>query len=224
MLRFGHVSSHHCFNRTSNILLHSHVVSQRPLCLRSRVLAESNLIPNSYSLLHHHQIRNASNEKAKSKPKPRASAWMRQEAESEAKKEGADASQEAPKPKKGRIGNIFSKPMSFFKRRKAKTDDSKASQKKREAKPLRPGKTPLPAPEEGVMQHIPRDKAQILHILQNECELYPDEVFPLFPDHKVEDVLIGMLAFRFLFFFLFCLFAVLNFLPISLRKAVNKKK
>lgn len=89
-----------------------------------------------------------------------------------------------------RFGKIFNWRSKKQQQNSGSNEDSSRTRTSSGPKTVRAGKTPLPSAEEGVMQHIPREKAQILHILQNECDLYPDEVFPLFPDHKVEDILI----------------------------------
>lgn len=108
---------------------------------------------------------------------------------------------EKDKPSKwSSIKTVVNKPFAFVKNkmsRKKKTDGTENEQQtkkiQKEKMVARPGKKSLPAPDQGVMTFIPKHKAQILNILQEECNIFPDEVFPLFPDNKTEEILAGML-------------------------------
>lgn len=100
------------------------------------------------------------------------------------------------------IKSVVNKPFSAVKnklsrdkKKKTDGDDGDYNDKPRIQKEKmvnRPGKKSLPSPDQGVMTFIPKHKAQILHILQEECNIFPDEVFPLFPDNKTEEILAGI--------------------------------
>ena len=118
--------------------------------------------------------------------------------------EGTYATSETAKPSRlDSLKSVINRPFAAIKSkmsRKKKSDDDADSKPKiqKERMPSRPGKRSLPSPEQGVMTFIPKHKAQILHILQEECNIFPDEVFPLFPDHKTEGILAGTLCTVFL--------------------------
>ncbi|ETO14343.1 hypothetical protein RFI_23027 [Reticulomyxa filosa] len=81
-------------------------------------------------------------------------------------------------------------PLNIFSRKKDKetSDKTKTQSESRSTQfSLRRGEPPRP--EEGVLTHVPADKSRILNILQNECDIYPDVVFQLFPDPRTEDIL-----------------------------------
>ena len=127
----------------------------------------------------------------------RSRRWRGKDAKQD-KIEGTYGTSESEKPSRlDSIKSVINKPFAAIKSkmgRKKKSDDDDSSKTKiqKEKMPSRPGKRSLPSPEQGVMTFIPKHKAQILHILQEECNIFPDEVFPLFPDHKTEEILAGI--------------------------------
>ena len=89
-----------------------------------------------------------------------------------------------------KIKGVFAKPFSIFKKSSKDTPTDKTSKSKIKKSSIdRPDKKGLPSPDEGIMTYIPKHKSEILNILQEECQIYPDEVFPLFPDPKTETIL-----------------------------------
>lgn len=116
-----------------------------------------------------------------------------------------------PDPEPSRFQKLRKNAVSLIPFTKANKEKKEAKQREKEMKEQAALEesskiTMKPLPEEGVLTHIPREKAQILHILQEECDLTPEEVFPLYPDPKIQETLeqyetVSVYMCFFLFFF-----------------------